>query len=85
MIGAGIEPDDLDVWLTARWGAHTRVAGRTWWVPNEHGPWPLRAARIVELDDDLLRASGVRAAGDPVRALFSSGVRTRFGRPSRVA
>jgi hypothetical protein len=83
-VGEPVEPGDLDVWLTARWGAHTRVAGRTWWVPNEHGSWPLHAARIVELHDDLVPASGVRADGEPVSVLFSPGVRTRFGRPCRV-
>ncbi len=84
-IGAEIDASDLDVWLTARWGAHTRVAGRTWWVPNEHASWPLRAAEILELDDDLLGASGVRVAGAPVPVRFSPGVRTRFGRPTRIA
>jgi len=83
-VGEAIEPTPLEVWLTARWGAHTRKAGRTWWVPNEHDPWPLRAAHIRELDDDLLPASGVRPAGKPLRALFSPGVRTRFGRPDRA-
>ena len=62
-VGDAVEPTPLEVWLTARWGAHTRKAGRTWWVPNEHGPWPLRAADIVELDDELVR--GQRGAHPP--------------------
>jgi uncharacterized protein YqjF (DUF2071 family) len=69
------------VWLTARWGAHTRKAGRTWWVPNTHAGWPLQAADVVDLSDDLLGASGVTAAGAPLRPLYSAGVRTQFGRP----
>jgi uncharacterized protein YqjF (DUF2071 family) len=48
-------------------------------VPNEHAPWPLRAAEIVELSDELVAASAVRPAGERLRALFSPGVRTRFG------
>ncbi|BBX96613.1 hypothetical protein AWC15_11510 [Mycobacterium lacus] len=83
-VGDVIDPTPLEIWLTARWGAHTRKAGRTWWVPNEHAPWPLRAAEIIELDDELLDASGVRPAGERLRALFSPGVRTRFGRPCLV-
>ncbi len=83
-IGEAVEPTPLEVWLTARWGAHTRKAGRTWWVPNEHGPWPLRVAEVVELDCELLDASMVRPAGERLRALFSPGVRTRFGRPCVV-
>ena len=83
-VGKAVEPTALEVWLTARWGAHTRRAGRTWWVPNEHEPWPLRAAEVLELDDELLAASGVQPAGERLRALFSPGVRTRFGRPALV-
>ena len=83
-IGDEVAPTPLEVWLTARWGAHTRKAGRTWWVPNEHGPWPVRAAEILELDDELLAAGGVDTAGDPLRALFSPGVHARFGRPTAV-
>jgi uncharacterized protein YqjF (DUF2071 family) len=83
-VGDVVEPTPLEVWLTARWGAHTRKAGRTWWVPNVHEPWQLRAAEIVELDDDLLVASNVPPAGERLRALFSPGVRARFGRPTLV-
>ncbi|OMC29811.1 YqjF family protein [Mycobacterium colombiense] len=83
-VGEVVEPTPLEVWLTARWGAHTRKAGRTWWVPNEHGRWPLRAAEIVELDSELVRAAGVRPAGERLRALYSGGVRTLFGRPRPI-
>jgi uncharacterized protein YqjF (DUF2071 family) len=83
-VGEVVEPTPLELWLTARWGAHTCKAGRTWWVPVAHKPWLLRAAQIVELDDDLLDASEVRLAGERLRALFSPGVRTRFGRPAMV-
>jgi uncharacterized protein YqjF (DUF2071 family) len=79
-----VEPTPLETWLTCRYGAHTRKAGRTWWVPNEHPMWPLRAAEIIELHDDLLAASGVAPVGERLRALFSPGVRARFGRPCAV-
>jgi uncharacterized protein YqjF (DUF2071 family) len=82
--GEPVEPTSLETWLTARWGAHTRKAGRTWWVPNEHEPWPLQSATIFELTDELLAASGVQPAGERLRALYSPGVHTRFGRPSIV-
>lgn len=83
-VGAPVEPTPLEIWLTARWGAHTRKAGRTWWVPNAHDPFPLHAADVLELDDELVAAAGVRAAGERLRAIYSPGVRTRFGRPSIV-
>jgi len=80
-----VEPTPLEVWLTARWGLHTRVAGRTIWVPNEHPSWPLRAAELVDLDDNLVAAVGVPIAGEMLRPLFSLGVRTTFGLPTVVA
>jgi uncharacterized protein YqjF (DUF2071 family) len=56
-------------------------AGRTVWAPVEHPPWPLQAAELLELDDDLVVAGGLpRPAGDP-HVLFSPGVDVRFGRP----
>jgi uncharacterized protein len=84
IVGDEVNPSPLEIWLTSRWGAHTRAAGRTWWVPNEHGTWPLRTAEVVELDDDLLEAASVTPAGERLRALFSPGVHARFGRPSTV-
>jgi uncharacterized protein len=83
-VGAPVTPTDVEVWLTARWGAHTRKAGHTWWVPNDHATWPLHAAEVDELDDELVAAAGVDIAGPRLRALFSPGVRARFGRPERV-
>ncbi len=83
-VGGRVEPTDLEVWLTARWGAHSRVAGRTIWTPNGHGAWPLHEAQVLRLDDDLLGASGVQASGPLLRALWSPGVHTRFGLPKLV-
>ncbi len=83
-IGEPVEPTALEVWLTARWGAHTRKAGRTWWLPNEHVTWPLRSAEIVDLASELVAAAGVATDGPGLRALYSPGVHARFGRPSKV-
>lgn len=83
-VGAPVDPTPLEVWLTARWGAHTRKAGRTWWVPNEHVPFPLHAADVLEISDDLVAASGVQPSGERLRALYSPGVRATFGRPSSL-
>ena len=83
-IGAPVEATARETWLTARWGAHTRKAGRTWWVPNAHDPFALHHADVLELDDELVAAAGITPAGERLRALYSPGVRTRFGRPSVV-
>ncbi|WP_179466731.1 YqjF family protein [Mycolicibacterium vinylchloridicum] len=84
-IGEPVAPTPLETWLTARWGAHTRRAGRTLWMPNEHDPWPLRSAQLLDLDDELVAAAGVGTAGELLRVLYSPGMRTTFGRPIVVA
>jgi len=69
--------------VSARWGLHVRRWGRTWYIPNEHEPWPLHDAELVTLDDDLVAAAGLDAVAgrEPDQVLFSPGVRVRFGRP----
>lgn len=84
-LGDAVAAEPVETWLTARWGLHTRVAGRTIWVPNHHGPWPLHRAQVEELDDGLVAACGVRVEREQMlRPLWSPGVRTTFGWPSRV-
>jgi uncharacterized protein YqjF (DUF2071 family) len=85
--GASIaEPTTLERWVTARWGLH--LSGRTgpaYW-PNEHPEWPLHRAELVELDDQLVPATGLpRPQAPPTSVLWSPGVRVRFGpkRPVR--
>ncbi|MET3803850.1 uncharacterized protein YqjF (DUF2071 family) [Nakamurella sp. UYEF19] len=84
-VGDPVEPTPLEVWLTARWGLHTRLAGRTVWIPNEHGAWPLHSADILGLDDDLVAGTGIPVTGEMLRPLFSPGVRTTFGLPIVVS
>lgn len=76
----------LEHYLTARWGAHTVRAGRTWYVPNEHPVWALRRAELIEFSDDGLLASvglGELSQRPPDHVAFSDGVAARFGRPVR--
>ena len=81
-VGDVIEPTDVEVFYTARWGLHSSLAGKTVWTPNEHVPWPLRAATVVDLSQDLVARAGLRVPGEPTeRALFSPGVHTTFGLP----
>ena len=81
-----VADDPLADFLTARWGLFTAHLGRTWFLPNEHDPWPLRRLRVVEVDDQLVAAAGLPGLTHraPDSALFSAGVRTRFGGPQRV-
>jgi uncharacterized protein len=86
-VGERVEPDPLSDFLTARWGMFTRRRGRTLFVPNEHPPWVVHAAELLELDDELVAAAGLPGIADrpPDSVLYAPGVTTRFGRPSGVA
>ena len=77
-------PTELDVWLSARWGLHTRLAGGTRYLTNEHEEWPLHRAQVVALDDGLVAAAGFPgvASRPPDSVLWSPGVRAAFG-PTR--
>jgi len=73
----------LVTFLTARWGLHTAVWGRTMYVPNVHETWTLRSADVLMLDDGLLGAAGFGdlATRPPDHVCFAEGVHTRFGLP----
>ncbi|HZZ98065.1 MAG TPA: DUF2071 domain-containing protein [Jatrophihabitantaceae bacterium] len=83
-IGSATQPTALEEWLTARWGAHSRVLGRTIWVPNAHEAWPLHEAELLHIADELVPACGVSVAGELLRVLWSPGVHAQFARPSLV-
>jgi uncharacterized protein YqjF (DUF2071 family) len=84
-VGDTTDPTDTELWFTARWGLHNRYAGRTWWTPNRHEPWSLHEATLISLDDQLVAATGIAVDHHTMmRPLWSPGVHTQFGRPSRV-
>jgi len=93
-VGDRIEAGPLEHFLTARWGLHladgglagdligrSRRPGRTYYWPNSHEQWPLRAATIERMDDNLLAAAGFADLADrpPDSVLFSPGVHSIFG------
>jgi uncharacterized protein YqjF (DUF2071 family) len=82
-IGERVDADPLSQFLTARWGLFsTWYGGRTAWAPVHHEPWPLHAASLLELDDDLVRSAGLPAVGGQPHVLWSAGVSVRIGRPT---
>jgi uncharacterized protein YqjF (DUF2071 family) len=85
-VGEPYDATPLDDFLTARWGAHARRRLGTTFVPNQHPPWPLQRAEVVDLDDDLLAAAGLPGVSSrpPDRVAFSAGVYAEFARPRRV-
>ncbi|MEU0137218.1 DUF2071 domain-containing protein [Streptomyces sp. NPDC006296] len=77
------EPSELEHFLTARWGLHNSVLGRTRYLPNAHPRWPLHRAHLLECDENLVTAAGLPApVGEPASVLYSPGVPVRFGRPA---
>lgn len=75
------DPTPLEHFLTARWGMHVPWYGGTRYLPNEHPPWPLHRAELLECEDELMAAAGFGVGGaEPVSVLWSPGVPVRFGR-----
>jgi uncharacterized protein YqjF (DUF2071 family) len=78
-MAAPLEKDALDVWLTERYVAYGRLAGRLTKAVVHHEPWPLHAATVEHLGGTL-----VAGRGDPVRVHASPGVETTFEPPRLV-
>ena len=76
------EPDELQVFLSARWGLYSRgLRGHIRYAPVDHERWPLSAAKLVSLDDSLVRSSGLSAPQGEPHVMFSPGVSVRIGLP----
>jgi uncharacterized protein YqjF (DUF2071 family) len=73
--------DPLSIHVTARFGLHTRLLGRTQYLPTIHPAWPLYQAKLSSLDDRLVAAAALKVSGPPESVLYSPGVRSSFGRP----
>jgi len=85
-VGEPYDATPLDDFLTSRWGAHVRRRGGTTFVPNQHPPWRLRRAEVLDLDDQLVAAAGFpgATARPPDHVAFSDGVYAEFTRPCTV-
>jgi uncharacterized protein YqjF (DUF2071 family) len=79
-IGDPIAAGELEHFLTARFRLHAMRFGKLVCADIEHEPWPLRAARVVKLDQTLLEATGFEVSGQPL-AHFAEIVHTRVGAP----
>ena len=83
-VGDRIEPTELDVFLTARWGTVARWRGHLRHHPVDHPAWTLHEATIVELDDTAVTAAGLSGpVGEPL-VRWAQPLDARFGRPTRV-
>ena len=78
-------PDDLDDFLTSRWGLYTTGRSNTMrYAPVAHPHWPLHRAQARHVSDSLVAAAGYPQPNDAPHVLFSPGVPVRIGLPHRV-
>jgi uncharacterized protein YqjF (DUF2071 family) len=77
------EATELDHFVTARWVLFSVAGSRYRYARAQHAPWPLRHARLVHAEDELLEAAGLpEPVGEPLMH-YSDGVQVRIGRPER--
>jgi uncharacterized protein YqjF (DUF2071 family) len=80
-MGERVQADDLDVFLTARWGLYSASRNGLRYAAVDHEPWPLRAARAPQWDGTLLGAAGLSAPTAEPHVRCSDGVSVRIGLP----
>ena len=79
------EPNDLENFLTARWGLYSKGIGHSlMYAPVDHEAWPLRRAQLISLEDTLVIAAGIPTPKGEPHVMFSPGVSVRIGLPHRV-
>lgn len=83
-MGDRVTADELDIFLTARWGLYSASRSGLRYAPVDHAPWPLRDARAVAYDSVLLEAAGLPAPVGEPHARCSDGVHVRIGLPRSV-
>jgi uncharacterized protein YqjF (DUF2071 family) len=80
--GPRLNVDDLsafDHFLTARYRLYSTLAGRLVTADAEHPRWPLRQARLLELEQSLIPAAGLPAPDHEPVLHASDGVAVRIG------
>jgi uncharacterized protein YqjF (DUF2071 family) len=86
-IGDRYEPaelTELDHFLTARWALYSAPVSGLHHARAYHEPWPLHRARLVDLSDELVSASGLPEPEGTPLVHFSPSVEVRIGWPHRV-
>lgn len=79
--GLPIDSNDQERFLTARYRLYTVLGGRLAFAQVHHPAWPLRAAKVLRLEQDVIEHSGLPTpTGEPL-IHFSQGVSVRVGRP----
>lgn len=84
-MGPHVVADELDIFLTARWGLYSSSRAGVRYAAVEHEPWPLRHADVLSYDTVLLEAAGLPTPSTAPVARCSDGVHVRIGPPRSVA
>lgn len=86
-VDSAISRDDLsplERFLTARWAFYGRVGPWLYRGQVEHGPWRLKAARVLHCDPGLVRACGLpEPDGEPI-VHHAQPVEVRMSAPMRL-
>lgn len=83
-MGSPVSADELDLFLTARWGLYSRTRRGIRYAAVDHEPWPLRSATATECDPVLLQAAGLSVPEGQPHVRCSDGVSVRIGMPTRA-
>lgn len=78
------ELGEFDHYLTARWRLYSDRARGQRYALAEHAPWPLRRVELLDLDDQLVEATGLTKPTEAPICHWSEGVEVRIGFPRRL-
>ena len=85
-IGAPIrDPGTLDLFLTARFRLYARRRDQPVTAPIAHQEWPLQHARVVQMEQTLIQASGLPAPRGVPIVHFSRRVDVLAGWPESLS
>jgi hypothetical protein len=82
--GDEINPEPLDLFLTARFRLYSFVLGKLMCAKVDHAPWPLRSARLIEAYQTLTDAAGLSQPLQADMVRYSPGVDVRIALPEPV-
>jgi uncharacterized protein YqjF (DUF2071 family) len=82
--GGQVNPEPLDLFLTARFRLYSFVLGKLTCAKVDHPPWPLRSARLIEAHQTLTDAAGLSRPLQADMVRYSPGVDVRIGSPEPV-
>lgn len=74
-------PSEFEVFLTARFRLYAHRWGKLLLANVEHPPWPLRHARVISLQQNLVQASGLPSPAGEAIAHFAERVEVKASWP----